>query len=715
MGLREGGRRDGCDRGARGRPRRLHRLALLGPLLVLFLLGGAGPASAHAGLGGTDPRDGTVLDSAPRHLTLSFTESVGLLDDSVRVIGPDNRRVRTGEAGLVDGGSDTVRLSLPPGLRDGTYTVAWRVVSADSHPVSGAFLFSVGAPSATTAAVTAPTEDPATTGLYNIARYAAYAALALLVGVLVFTAAVLGGPSEALRRLVPAAGTALLASTAVLLLVRGPYERGTGLADVLDPGALTATLTSRPGMALLARPVLLAGVFLLVRRAPRPWRRGHAVLGGVLAVGLALTWAAAEHASAGIQVPLAMTSSVLHLLAMAVWLGGLAALLTVLRRAPRDLTLPAVTRFSRLALGCVAVLTVTGAYQSWRGLGSWDALTGTAYGRLLLAKLVAVTLLLAAAAVSRRWTSAWASSAGVNRESAEAASAGVNRESAEAASAGVSRESVEAASVGVSRESAEGSSVGAGGSAEGASAGEPRVAAEVASGVAVASSAGGPGAVAGVVEGTPTGTSGATAESESGPASGPPARGFGDAAARSAGDTEDPALPARSAPPDGTHHRRALRRSVGVEFATGVVVLAITTLLTVTLPGRADAESAAARSAQASGTADAFSGMVPFDVGTPTGRGKAQIEVSPGRVGTNRIQVVTYGPDDGLSIVPEVRLTFTLRAQDVGPIDAELENRGGYWATDSLRLPLPGVWTMKITVRTTETDQVTVEKDIRVG
>ncbi|WP_079000960.1 copper resistance protein CopC [Streptomyces sp. AS58] len=691
MGLREGGRRDGCDRGARGRPRRLHRLALLGPLLVLFLLGGAGPASAHAGLGGTDPRDGTVLDSAPRHLTLNFTESVGLLDDSVRVIGPDNRRVRTGEAELVDGGSDTVRLSLPPGLRDGTYTVAWRVVSADSHPVSGAFLFSVGAPSATTTAVTAPTEDPATTGLYNIARYAAYAALALLVGVLVFTAAVLGGPSEALRRLVPAAGTALLASTAVLLLVRGPYERGTGLADVLDPGALTATLTSRPGMALLARPVLLAGVFLLVRRAPRPWRRGHAVLGGVLAVGLALTWAAAEHASAGIQVPLAMTSSVLHLLAMAVWLGGLAALLTVLRRAPRDLTLPAVTRFSRLALACVAVLTVTGAYQSWRGLGSWDALTGTAYGRLLLAKLVAVTLLLAAAAVSRRWTSDWASSAGVNRESAETASAGVGGESAEAASAGV------------------------GGSAEGASAGEPRVAAEVASGVAVASSAGGPGAVAGVVEGAPTGTSGATAEGESGPASGPPARGFGDAAARSAGDTEDPALPARSAPPDGTHHRRALRRSVGVEFATGVVVLAITTLLTVTLPGRADAESAAARSAQASGTADAFSGMVPFDVGTPTGRGKAQIEVSPGRVGTNRIQVVTYGPDDGLSIVPEVRLTFTLRAQDVGPIDAELENRGGYWATDSLRLPLPGVWTMKITVRTTETDQVTVEKDIRVG
>ncbi len=63
-----------------------------------------------------------------------------------------------------------------------------------------------------------------------------------------------------------------------------------------------------------------------------------------------------------------------------------------------------MTRFSRLAFASVAVLVVTGVYQSWRGLGSWDALAGTTYGRLLTLKLVAVALLLGAAAVSRRWT-----------------------------------------------------------------------------------------------------------------------------------------------------------------------------------------------------------------------------------------------------------------------------------------------------------------------
>ncbi|MFC9910526.1 copper resistance CopC/CopD family protein [Streptomyces sp. NPDC127197] len=581
---------------------------LLGAVLVLLLLGGAGPASAHAGLGSTDPRDGTVLDAAPRHITLTFTESVGLLDDSVRVIAPDNRPLRTSGAAHVDGSSDTVRLRLPAGLEDGTYTVAWRVVSADSHPVSGAFIFSVGEPSATTVAVTAPAEDPATTSLYNLARYCAYGGLALLIGVLVFTAAVLGGPSEALRRLIPAACLTLLVSTTALLLLRGPYERGTGLADALDPAVLRATLTSRPGLALLARLALLAGAFLLVRRS---WRRPHAVLGVPLALGLALTWAAAEHASAGIQVPVAITSSVLHLLAMAVWLGGLTALLTVLYRAPQDLTAPAVTRFSRLAFGCVAVLTVTGVYQSWRGLGSFNALTGTTYGRLLLAKLAAVTLLLAAAAVSRRWTSHWAA------------------QPARTAATERVPELVGGRAVGVS---------------------EP-------------------------VDGAPVPTP----------------------------------------PPDGDPHRRALRRSVLVEFVTGVLVLVITTLLTVTLPGRAASESAAAQAAPAGGAAAASTTVVPFDVGTPNGRGRVQVELSPGRVGRNQVQAVVLGSDGGLSTVPELRMTFTLRAQDVGPIDARLEDRGGYWVTDALRLPLAGTWTMRITVRTTEIDQVTVEKDVRVG
>ncbi|MFF8677233.1 copper resistance CopC/CopD family protein [Streptomyces sp. NPDC015237] len=593
---------------------------LLGAVLVLLLLGGAGPASAHAALGSTDPGDGTVLQRAPRHVTLTFSESVGLRDDSFRVLDPGGHRVRTGEAGHADGRSDTARVGLPAELGEGTYTVAWRVVSADSHPISGAFTFSVGQPSTTTAAVdTGPTEDPLTATLHKVARYLSYLAAALLIGVAAF--AVLCRPPHvcALRRPLVAGWWTLLGATLALLVLRAPYEAGTGPADALDAGALAETLTTRPGVLLLARLALLAPVALFLVRAGRADRHRErrpvtAAVGAVLALALASTWGAAEHASAGIQVPLAVTSFVLHLLATAVWLGGLVALLVTLRAAPDAAT---VARFSRVALASVTVLVATGVYQSWRGLGSWQALTGTTYGRLLLAKVALVTVLLAAAAVSRRWTAALATARTPVRQ----------RE----------RERVP----------------------------EPIP-------------AGGP----------------PTPEPEPEP------------------EPAEPAPPAPEAPSTAADDlRRGLRRSVLAEAVVAAVVLVVTTVLTSTLPGRAADE--AARAVPAGGVLPASVTTIPFDLGG-SGRGTVQITLDPGRTGDNAVQAVVFGPDGALAAVPELRLSFTLPDKDVGPIEARLVDRGGYWSANTLALPLPGTWTMRTTVRVSEIDQVSVERRIRI-
>lgn len=325
------------------------------------------------------------------------------------MLDPDGKRLKVTDAGHGAAGSDTARVSLPAKLAQGTYTVAWRVVSADSHPVSGAFTFSVGKPSPATVIMdTGPTEDPATESLFNMGRYLAYLAVALLIGTAVFLLACRPPEPSRLRRLLWAGWGTLLGSTVFLLVLRAPYESGAGPASAFSLKAFERTLTTRPGEALLVRlALLLVGYFFVVRllrlgesRLPRAWQAA----GGALAVGLALTWASAEHASAGIQVPVAMTSAVLHVLAMAVWLGGLAALLTTLYRASSQIPAAVVARFSRLAFASVTVLVATGVYQSWRGLGSWDAVTGTTYGHLLVFKLLAVTGLLGAARLSRQWT-----------------------------------------------------------------------------------------------------------------------------------------------------------------------------------------------------------------------------------------------------------------------------------------------------------------------
>jgi copper transport protein len=636
-------------------------VALVALLGTLFLLGGAGSVSAHSAVRETSPGEGTVLKSAPKQVTMTFTEAVGITDDSLRVLSPENRRVNAGDTEHASGRSDMVRVPLDDGLADGTYTVAWRVVSADSHPISGAFTFSIGKPSETTASVSAePAVNPASGALYDIARYAAYAAVALLIGAATFVLVCRPPSAEPLRGLVRAGWWVLVASTAALLLIRGPYERGTGPSTLLDPELIENTLTSRPGWALLARLALLAGaaVFLVrivpvVRGASETEGSGTEgpelegpeeeevrpkpvvlAVGGLLAVGLAGTWAAAEHASAGIQVPLAMTSSVLHLLAMAVWLGGLAALLTTLHRSEALLSAVSVARFSRLAFASVVVLVLTGVYQSWRGLGSWDALFDTSYGQILVAKVCAVVLLLAAAGFSRRWT-------GRLTDAEEPLRVPV-------------LETV-------------GAHAGAGGGVD------------------------------------------------SGPAGGNSGRDAGESPSAAAGDgpEEDPENESEAASAPGAR-RSALRRSVLAEVVVGVVVLVVTTVLTGTQPGRAEIETAAAEETAAAGQRTASTTLIPFDVGTPGGQGKVQIVLEPGRVGENTVEAVIIGPDGGIATVPEIRLSFTLASQKIGPIDAGLTNKGGYWGTSSLNLPIPGTWTMKVTIRTSDIDQVSETRRVKI-
>ncbi|MGW2378417.1 FixH family protein, partial [Kitasatospora sp. NPDC001683] len=139
------------------------------------------------------------------------------------------------------------------------------------------------------------------------------------------------------------------------------------------------------------------------RAAERPQREarlGLGVAGLVLAVAFSATWVGADHASVGIQVGLALPFGILHLIAMALWLGGLAALSVALREG---VGAEVVDRFSKIAFGSVAVLAATGIYQSWRGLGSWGALTGTEYGKLLLVKTGCVVVMLGVAWMSRSW------------------------------------------------------------------------------------------------------------------------------------------------------------------------------------------------------------------------------------------------------------------------------------------------------------------------
>ncbi len=387
------------------------------PVLLLVLLAGwlglgvatAGPAAAHAELVSTDPGEGARLDAAPDAVTLRFTEAVSLGAGYARVLGEDGERVDTGAPG-VDG--DTVTVPLRDDLPDAGYVVTYRIVSADSHPISGAYAFVVGDGELADAAAVAgdPDVDPVVAVALPASRTLGFAGLALGLGVPAFLVLCwpAGWASPRMRRLTTAGLAAVAAGAVLTFLFQGPYAAGAGPGSVLDPALLATTGSSAFGLTTLGRAalaLLLAALLVpLWRRAAGPQPQETVGL-AVLAGGVVLTTAAVGHPVAGSLPVVATAVTAVHAAAMALWLGGLAALLAGLVRpgAEAGELAGALPRWSRIASGSVAALVVTGVVQSVREVGSPTALVSTTYGWVLLAKLALVLLLLAAAGVSRVW------------------------------------------------------------------------------------------------------------------------------------------------------------------------------------------------------------------------------------------------------------------------------------------------------------------------
>jgi methionine-rich copper-binding protein CopC len=146
-------------------------LALL--VVLVVLVGGAGPAVAHANLVGAVPADGSTVESAPTRVTLRFDENIRT--PSVIVVdGPDGKRVDHGATTVVDN-SASVAIRV---RASGAYTVAYRVLSADGHPVSARTGFTFRG---TDGAVTADRPSPTVTRTGHGTRLVVVGAVAALV------------------------------------------------------------------------------------------------------------------------------------------------------------------------------------------------------------------------------------------------------------------------------------------------------------------------------------------------------------------------------------------------------------------------------------------------------------------------------------------------------------------------------------------------------
>lgn len=380
------------------RPVRALLAVLLGLLVVVAT---AGPAGAHASVRQTTPFDGERVEpgDVPDAVTIEYNENVEIPPNGIRVFDEAGERVDTDAP--VPGAQDDPRVgavALQEDLPDGAYIVTWRAVSADGHPIRGAFVFTVGAAAAASDTLVSDLvsgDGGAIALTQRVATGLTYAVVLFAVGALL-VAGVLGrAASERSRGWVHRAVVAGIVLSLLAVPLQAMAASGDGLAAVVDGAQLATVLGASVGIAAVVRAAGLVGVLVLSGRAR--------VGAGLVALASFLV---DGHTRTVDPAWVMLLGDALHLVAGAVWFGGLVVLLRELRgRQLADDPVGGATMvagWSRVAMWSVAGVVVGGSAMSWATVRTPLALVGSTYGQLLQAKLVLALIVIAIGAWNHR-------------------------------------------------------------------------------------------------------------------------------------------------------------------------------------------------------------------------------------------------------------------------------------------------------------------------
>jgi copper transport protein len=351
--------------------------------------------SGHALLRSSQPAAGATLGSGPPSVTLSFSEPPDLRLTSVRVLDRSGGDHVAGPLEALADPADSVRAPIGE-LGDGVYTVSWRTVSSvDGHVSAGSFVFGVGV-APPTGSPDQPTGGASQSGSPPgiVARWTLYLGLVGLIGAAFVALAVAGRRAPDLLA-VAALGWVLTAAGTV----------GVVAVQWIETGApLEALPSTSVGLAAFARAAALALVGLaIVALAVVPrltGRAGWAAVGVTSALALGID-VMTGHAAAGAAWLQQVTVQWTHGLGAAAWVGGLAALLVLLRSTPAGDRLATARRFSRWAGIALVVVALTGVVRAVGEIGTLEALIDTDFGRVVLVKTALLLGLAGLGAVNR--------------------------------------------------------------------------------------------------------------------------------------------------------------------------------------------------------------------------------------------------------------------------------------------------------------------------
>ena len=426
--------------------RRLLVAVLLAFCLVLIF---PGTSEAHAILLRSDPAKDAVLPVAPDQVRMWFSEDLNPAFSTAVVVNGANKRVDLGDAQVSTSDPTEMDVTLKSNLPPAVYVVIYRTDSnVDGHILRGSFLFTVARPDGTVPTLS-PGANPGVNALGGgnlTGQYTGQLDGPTLFNLIMITLVELGAvfwvgaqiwqlfvllpttedhaelsttnqqvKQRFERRFALPALLVLLVANLGVLIGQAVNLTGGNFGSALAPGLLASLVTSgRFGTFWLMRVIV---IFLALRLSlyglqfkQRPPRIDHFLRWANLVLGLALFMAIAMSGHAAAVSPSIVTFALvvdwLHLVAAALWVGGMlyiaAIYLPILRRIPiperAHALITVLPYYSPWAIAGVVIMAVTGPLSATVHLTSWDQLLSTAYGRALVVKVLLVGALLVTSA-----------------------------------------------------------------------------------------------------------------------------------------------------------------------------------------------------------------------------------------------------------------------------------------------------------------------------
>ena len=376
------------------------------------------PSYGHASVGRSDPADNSVLETPPEKITIWFTEPVAVDFSTFRMIDIQGQTVKLDGIQRDENDHKIITLLLPE-ISSGVYSIHWNVLSeADGHDTQGVLAFGIGSDADLSAAQTVAA-DTAVPWVEVVLRWLNFSLLAAVTGAWAIRYLILrkSEADERIGTVVHWAQSRILTWTLYFtagLFVAGflliIYQISNLLQTLPDSATFWGTgwkliTLSRWGHLWLARQVVIlllwASWHLVQSNQQRPEPGLLALIAAFFTVALTIIQALNSHAAAvETGQSLAVTVDTLHLISVGLWLGGMLALiigLLPLVRHNRSLFAPLAWagwgRFGLMAAFSVALIILTGIYNTGRQVASIDALLTTFYGQSLLSKVGLMVLM----------------------------------------------------------------------------------------------------------------------------------------------------------------------------------------------------------------------------------------------------------------------------------------------------------------------------------